>query len=272
MQRKSPDCSPGFHEYQGCGWQGISELHRHGLDLFGGKDRTVLADVDIAHVAAAALAQAALHPVLQRGVDLIVGEAELLQHRQGELDHDRRAADKGDGVFGTGGGFFQDGRHEADPAVPLGAVAPRIHGLHEAHIGTFLPRLQAARVDQGGLGAGRWARAQMAAIKETAAAIEQAATWDARIGLVRRIPEAFGTAQHKAVYGAVARRVYVPNLAPDFAYVHWTNKFDLDALRPLADEFCPTRAEISQPFAWADVPEEAKECPGLHAENQLELV
>lgn len=49
-------------------------------------------------------------------------------------------------------------------------------------------------------------------------------------------------------------------------------KFDLDALRPLADEFCPTKEEISTPYAWADVPEEAKECPGLHAENQLELV
>jgi predicted TIM-barrel fold metal-dependent hydrolase len=49
-------------------------------------------------------------------------------------------------------------------------------------------------------------------------------------------------------------------------------KFDLDALRPLAEQYCPTKAEIAEPIAWADVPEEAKECPGLHAENQLELV
>ena len=43
-------------------------------------------------------------------------------------------------------------------------------------------------------------------------------------------------------------------------------------LRPLAEQYCPTKAEIAEPIAWADVPEEAKECPGLHAENQLELV
>jgi predicted TIM-barrel fold metal-dependent hydrolase len=49
-------------------------------------------------------------------------------------------------------------------------------------------------------------------------------------------------------------------------------KFDLDALRPLAERFCPTKAEIAEPIPWADVPEEAKECPGLHEENQLELV
>src|SRR6266571_989386 len=126
----------------------ISKLHRHRLDLLGGKDRAILADVDVADVAAAALAQAALHPVLQRRVDLFVRKAELFQHRQGELDHDRRPADQGDGVFGRRGRFFENGRHETDLAVPFGAVAPRIDGLYQAHIPPLLPLPQLPFVDQ----------------------------------------------------------------------------------------------------------------------------
>ena len=49
-------------------------------------------------------------------------------------------------------------------------------------------------------------------------------------------------------------------------------KFDLDALAPIADKVCPTKAEVFEPYPWSEVPEEAKECPGLHPENQRELV
>jgi predicted TIM-barrel fold metal-dependent hydrolase len=49
-------------------------------------------------------------------------------------------------------------------------------------------------------------------------------------------------------------------------------KFDLDALAPIAEKVGPTTAEVFEPFPWSDVPDEAKECPGLHAENQRELV
>ncbi len=126
----------------------MSELLRHSLDLGGSKDRAVLADIDIAHIAAAAFAQAAFHPVFQGCVDLLVGEAELLQHRQGELDHDRRAADQGDGVLRTRRRFFQDGRHEADLAVPVRTVTARIDGLHQADIAPLLPLLELPLVDQ----------------------------------------------------------------------------------------------------------------------------
>ena len=40
----------------------------------------------------------------------------------------------------------------------------------------------------------------------------------------------------------------------------------------IAERVCPTKAEVFAPFPWSDVPEEAKECPGLHPENQRELV
>jgi hypothetical protein len=63
---------------------------------------------------------------------------------------------------------------------------------------------------------------------ETAEAIATAPTWNARVALVRRVPEDFGNAQHQEVYAAIARRVYVPNIAPDFAYVHWRPEYELD--------------------------------------------
>ena len=47
----------------------ISILQRHRLYLFCCKHRAILADIDIAHIAATALAQAALHPVFEGSVD-----------------------------------------------------------------------------------------------------------------------------------------------------------------------------------------------------------
>ena len=54
-----------------------------------------------------------------------------------------------------------------------------------------------------------------------------AAPWNARVALIRKIPEEFGKAQHQAVYAAVAKTVYVSDLAPDFAYVHWRDEYEL---------------------------------------------
>src|SRR5512137_879641 len=75
--RRGMPCSIAYPAPPGC----PSKLLGHGLDLGGGEDRAVLADVAVADVAPAALAQAALHPVLQGGVDRLVAEAELLQDR-----------------------------------------------------------------------------------------------------------------------------------------------------------------------------------------------
>ena len=56
------------------------------------------------------------------------------------------------------------------------------------------------------------------------ATVEQVAappTWNTRVALVRRVPEIFGKSAHQMIYAGIAERVYVPNLAPDFAYVQW---------------------------------------------------
>ena len=60
--------------------------------------------------------------------------------------------------------------------------------------------------------------------------IAGAGNWDARVAMIRRIPEAFGTAEHANVYAAIARHVYVPKLTPEFAYVHWRDEYELNAL------------------------------------------
>jgi hypothetical protein len=57
-----------------------------------------------------------------------------------------------------------------------------------------------------------------------------AETWDRRISLIRQIPEEFGRGQHQDVYAAIAHAVYVAELAPDFAYVHWRDEYELSAI------------------------------------------
>ena len=66
---------------------------------------------------------------------------------------------------------------------------------------------------------------------EIAEAVEAAGTWNARIAIIRTVPETFGTSQHAEVYAAIAGRVYVPALQPDFAYIHWRPEYELDPLR-----------------------------------------
>lgn len=57
--------------------------------------------------------------------------------------------------------------------------------------------------------------------------IEAASDWNTRVALVRKVPEIFGLAAHSAVYAQIARKIYVPNLAPDFAYVHQRDEYEL---------------------------------------------
>lgn len=51
--------------------------------------------------------------------------------------------------------------------------------------------------------------------------------WNQRVSLIRRIPEEFGKLVHQEVYSRIAKAVYVRNLAPDFAYVHWRPGYEL---------------------------------------------
>lgn len=68
----------------------------------------------------------------------------------------------------------------------------------------------------------------MSSFDETVAAIVTATTWDQRVAKLRLVPQRHGTAEHSSIYAAVARESYVPQLAPDFAYVHDPEFYTLD--------------------------------------------
>lgn len=60
----------------------------------------------------------------------------------------------------------------------------------------------------------------MPSVEETVAAVVTAQSWDQRIARIRLVPQNHGTADHPAIHAAIARQVYVPHLAPDFAFIH----------------------------------------------------
>lgn len=57
--------------------------------------------------------------------------------------------------------------------------------------------------------------------------IATAESWNKRVTLIRGIPEEFGKAMHQAVYAAVAEAIYISDLTPDFAYIHWRDEYEL---------------------------------------------
>lgn len=67
----------------------------------------------------------------------------------------------------------------------------------------------------------------MTAVSHTVEAIAGATDWNSRIARIRQIPQKHGTDEHMSLYAAVAKCIYVPNLAPDFAYVHWRPDYEL---------------------------------------------
>lgn len=62
---------------------------------------------------------------------------------------------------------------------------------------------------------------------DTVRRIAEASTWDERVARVRQVPQRHGTDEHAAIFATVAREVYVPHLAPDFAYVHQSEFYEL---------------------------------------------
>jgi hypothetical protein len=57
-------------------------------------------------------------------------------------------------------------------------------------------------------------------VEATIQSILEAGTWTQRIQQIRLVPQRHGTEDHGAIYAAVARELYMPHLAPDFAYIH----------------------------------------------------
>jgi hypothetical protein len=56
--------------------------------------------------------------------------------------------------------------------------------------------------------------------EQTVQRIVDAPNWNQRIAQIRLIPQHHGTGEHSGLFAAVARELYLPHLAPDFAYVN----------------------------------------------------
>ena len=50
--------------------------------------------------------------------------------------------------------------------------------------------------------------------------IVEAPNWNLRVAQIRLIPQHHGTGEHAQIFAEIARLLYVPHLAPDFAYIH----------------------------------------------------
>ncbi len=57
-------------------------------------------------------------------------------------------------------------------------------------------------------------------IRNTITRVAEAGSWDQRIAQIRLIPLNHGTNEHPRIYAEIARLLYVPHLAADFAYIH----------------------------------------------------
>ncbi len=85
---------------------------------------------------------------------------------------------------------------------------------------------------------------ELVTIETTIQAILDASTWTQRIQQIRLIPQRHGTEHHGSFYAAVARELYMPHLAPDFAYIHESSFYETahffaayDAASRLTDAF-----------------------------------
>jgi hypothetical protein len=75
----------------------------------------------------------------------------------------------------------------------------------------------------------------MPTAKETIERITEATRLDQRVAQIRLIPQSHGTGDHPRIFAEVARVLYLPHLAPDFAYIHeapfYGQKYFLEAYR-----------------------------------------
>ena len=63
---------------------------------------------------------------------------------------------------------------------------------------------------------------------ETIERIVEAPSWNQRVAQIRLIPQHHGTGEHQRIFAEFARMLYVPHLAPDFAYIHEAPFYEKD--------------------------------------------
>lgn len=71
----------------------------------------------------------------------------------------------------------------------------------------------------------------MPSVEETVSRILTAPSWDKRVAQIRLVKQNHGTADHARIWAQVARKGYVSDLAPDFAYIHEAPFYEADYFR-----------------------------------------
>jgi hypothetical protein len=82
----------------------------------------------------------------------------------------------------------------------------------------------------------------MPTTEETVNSIAAASTWDERIARFRQIPQRHGTDEHTAIYADVAKLLYVPHLAADYAYVPVLDFYELPHFQAAYDKIVAATA------------------------------
>lgn len=90
----------------------------------------------------------------------------------------------------------------------------------------------------------------MPSLVETVEAVEAAPTWDQRVARLRSIPQHHGIGDHAALYAAIAKSLYLPHLAPDYAYIHEAPFYE----RPYFEEVYAVAESATDGFRNVDAP------------------
>jgi len=98
-------------------------------------------------------------------------------------------------------------------------------------------------------------------VETTIDAILGAATWAQRIAQIRLIPQRHGTEDHSGIYAAIAKDLYMPHLAPDFAYIHESPFYETAHFFPAYDAADRLTAGFTR-VTEADLTRTLTECPG----------
>lgn len=85
----------------------------------------------------------------------------------------------------------------------------------------------------------------MTSPQQTVDLIVGAASWDERVNRMRQIPARHGTNEHAAIHAQVAKVLYVPHLAPDFAYIHGADFYELPHFQTAYDKAAVASANFT---------------------------
>jgi len=86
----------------------------------------------------------------------------------------------------------------------------------------------------------------VATVEDTINLIVGATTWDERVNRMRQIPARHGTNEHAGIHAKVAKLLYVPHLALDFAYIHRADFYELPRFQLAYDKAAAATAEFTK--------------------------